>query len=171
MKSVPTARAIGKLLLGIGLFAAATAVATDTVPIDAINSTFNGAAEADERLPPAGLPSRPSAPRWSIERCSVSHQGHYRDGRYRKTRRYYDFDVRVTSNCVYARMECLVRYRALVYEPTNAGSRTEAVRASWWESSQQTLTLKPGEASETRPLGPTRRNAGGYEINCTKVKG
>ncbi len=151
MKSLSIALAIGKLLLGIGLFAAAIAVATDTVSIDPTNLTLNGAAE--------------------IERCSVSHEGRYRDGRYLKTRRYYDFDVRVTSNCVYARMECLVRYRALVYEPTNAGSRTEAVRASWWESSQQTLTLKPGEASETRPLGPTRRNAGGYEINCTKVKG
>ncbi len=151
MKSVPTARAIGKLLLGIGLFAAATAVATDTASIDQTNSMLDGAAE--------------------IERCSVSHEGRYRDGRYRKTLRYYDFDVRVTSNCVYARMECLVRYRTLVYEPSYAGSQTGVARTPWWQSSYQALILEPGEDSRTVPLGPTRRHAGSYEINCQRIRG
>ena len=64
-------------------------------------------------------------------------------------------------------MTCFVRYSTLVYEPYHAGSRTATDRAPWWESSLQTLMLEPGETTETSTLGPTRRNAGSYEIECT----
>ena len=154
--------AIRALFFGIGLLAMATLHATDTTSVDP--AMLDGAAEGGSR---AHLTGRSSEPQRSSEQCSVSHQGRYRNGRYRKARvYYYDFDVSLTSNCAYARMKCLVRYRTLVYEPYHAGSRTATARAPWWESSLQTLMLEPGETTETSPLGPTRRNAGGYEIEC-----
>ena len=160
MNSISTIQA---LLLAIGLLAMATSDAADAVSVDP--TMLNGATEGE---PPEHVTSRSSEPQWSSEQCSVSHQGRYRNGRYQRTRvYYYDFDVSVTSNCRYARMMCLVRYRTLVYEPYRAGGRNAADRAPWWESSLQTLMLQPGQTTETSPLGPTRRNAGGYEIECT----
>ena len=155
--------AIHTLLLSIALLTMATSNAADTASVDP--AMLNGATEGN---PPPHVTSRSSESRWSSEQCSVSHQGRYRNGRYRKTPvYYYDFDVSVTSNCAYARLMCLVRYRTLVYGPYHAGSRSAIDRAPRWESSLQTLMLGPGETSETSPLGPTRRNAGGYEIECT----
>ena len=155
--------AIRPLPLAIGLLVVATSDAEEAVSVDP--TMLNRATEAN---PPEHVTSRSSESQWSSEQCSVSHQGRYRNGRYRRTRvYYYDFDVSVTSNCKYARLLCLVRYRTLVYEPYHAGRRSAADRAPWWESSLQTLMLKPGETTETSPLGPTRRNAGGYEIECT----
>lgn len=160
MNSISAASAIGRLLLGIGLVAGVTSHAADTVSVDP--TILSGSAEVSKR---------PTSAQQSSEQCSVSHQGRYRSGRYGKPlRHYYDFDVSVTSNCTYDRIKCFVRYRTLVYEPYHAGSRTAKARAPWWESSLQTMTLEPGETTETSPLGPTRRNAGGYEIECTNVQ-
>lgn len=160
MNSISAASVIGRLLLGIGLVTGVTSHAEDTDSVDP--TMLSGSAE---------LGKRPTSAQRSSEQCSVSHQGRYRKGRYGKTLHYYyDFDVSVTSNCTYARIKCFVRYRTLVYEPDHAGSRTAKAGAPWWESSLQTMTLKPGETTETSPLGPTRRNAGGYEIECTNVR-
>ncbi len=148
------------LLLGIGVLAVAASGAADTDTVDPMMHS-----ELTDR---EYVTSRSFEPQWPSEQCSVNHRGRYRNGSYRKTPvRYYDFDVSVKSNCTVARLMCLVRYRTLVYEPSHAGSRNTAERAPWWESSLQTLMLEPGETIETSPIGPTRRNAGGYEIECT----
>ena len=140
---------IGMLFLGIGLFCMAASEAADTG---------------------AYAMSRPSEPHWSNEPCTVSHQGRYQKARYRKPPvNYYDFDVRVTSNCKHARLKCLVRYRTLVHQPHNAGSLSARAEGPRWESSLQTLLLEPGRTVETRALGPTRRNSGTYELECTNV--
>ena len=167
MNSESVGRAIRKLLLCIGFVATSAASAAE--PVNLTDSTASGGAESGKRLPAARQVSQSNEPRWLSEPCSVSHEGRYRDGRYLKTRRYYDFDVRITSNCSYARMNCLVRYRTQVYEPAYFGSRRETASAPRWESSLQTLIVEPGQTKVTKPLGPARRNAGEYEIDCTRT--
>ena len=162
MKSVSV---IATLLLGNGLLAATTADAANANLVG--TSLLGDSASAD--LPVIQV-SRRVEPTRLKEQCSVSHQGRYRDGRYRKAGvRYYEFDISVTSNCRSTLMKCLVRYRTLVYQRYQAGSRTIAGRAPSWESSLQILTLNPGATIKTSPLGPTRRNAGEYEIECAQV--
>ena len=144
--------AIAKLLLGLGLLAAATAEA--------------GTGSADTRA----LTMSSSTSQWANESCTVSHQGRYKKGRYRKSGvNYYDFDVSVKSNCQHARLKCLIRYRTLVHQPHDSGSLSATAEGPRWESSLQTVVLEPGKTTETRPLGPTRRNSGAYEIECTNA--
>ena len=162
MKSVST---IATLLLANGLIAAAMANVTDANVVDSTLLSANA-----ETSSPAHEADRREDLERPKEQCSVSHQGRYRDGGFRSARvPYYEFDVLVSSNCRSTFMKCLVQYRTLVHEQTRAGSRTTGATGPWWESTRQTLTLRPGETIHTRPLGPTRRNAGEYEIDCAHV--
>ncbi len=153
------------LLLGVGVFAAASADAENTEFGD-LSALNRGEVTGTLRL----RPSRRAELQSSQERCSVSHQGRYRDGRYRQAGvRFFEFEILIKSNCRSTLMKCLVQYRTLIFGRSHAGNQTTTARAPWWESSLQTVTLRPGETIETRPLGPTRRNAGEYEIDCARI--
>lgn len=110
-------------------------------------------------------------PYWLAERCSVSHEGLYDEARVLRTREYHYFRVRLTNNCRFARMACLVHYDTLVHKPAYAGSGTRRNQPPHWESASITLRLAPRAQDETEALGPARRNAGRYRVECRKDGG